>query len=107
MNRTLVLTLMAGLLSSGMVAAQTASTNDSTTPPAVATGDAASKTAEAPVAGKNSFTRKQAANRLRKHGYTAVKDLTKDDQGIWRGSAMKDGKAVTVSVDYQGNITGQ
>jgi hypothetical protein len=107
MKRTLVLTLMAGMLSSGMAFAQSAATNDSTKPPAVATGDAASKTSEAPVAGKNSFTKKQAAHRLREHGYSAVKGLAKDDQGVWRGTAMKDGKSVSVSVDYQGNITDQ
>jgi hypothetical protein len=105
MNRTLVLTLMAGTLSAGIAFAQSAATNDSTKPPAVSTGDAASKTSQAPVAGKNSFTMDQAETRLRDHGYTAVKGLTKDDQGVWRGSAMKGEKSVTVSVDYQGNIT--
>ena len=31
----------------------------------------------------------------------------KDDQGVWRGKAMKDGKSVTVSLDFQGNVTAQ
>jgi hypothetical protein len=30
--------------------------------------------------------------------------LKKDDKGVWRGKAMKDGNTVTVSVDFQGNI---
>jgi hypothetical protein len=87
--------------------AQTAPANSSTTPPAVAHGDADSKTTAAPVAGKNSFTESQAKDRLEKHGYTAVSGLKKDDQSVWRGTAMKDGKSVNVAVDYQGNIVGQ
>ena len=34
-----------------------------------------------------------------------VSELAKDDKSIWRGHAMKDGKAVDVALDYQGNIT--
>ena len=34
-----------------------------------------------------------------------VSALRKDDQGIWRGTAMKDGKQVNVAVDFRGNIT--
>jgi hypothetical protein len=98
---------MAGLLSTGVAFAQDASTNASTKPPAVASGQADAKTSAAPVTGKNSFTMKQAAHRLRKHGYSMVKGLAKDDQGVWRGTAMKDGKSVSVAVDYQGNITDQ
>ena len=29
------------------------------------------------------------------------RQLRKDDQGDWRGKAMKDGKSVTVSLDFQ------
>jgi hypothetical protein len=36
-----------------------------------------------------------------------VTGLMKDDQSIWRGKAMKDGKSMAVSVDYQGNVVGQ
>jgi hypothetical protein len=32
--------------------------------------------------------------------------LTLDDKGVWQASAMKDGKPVKVSLDYQGNIVG-
>jgi hypothetical protein len=34
-----------------------------------------------------------------------VSELRKDDQGVWRGKAVKDGKSVTVSLDFQGNVT--
>jgi hypothetical protein len=73
-------------------------------PPAVATSSANSTTA-APVAGANSFTMAQAQKRLEDQGYTQVSGLAKDDKSIWRGHAMKDGKAVDVALDYQGNIT--
>ena len=107
MNRPFAAVLLTGLPSSGIALAQNASTNGSANPPAVATGHADAKTAAAPVAGKNSFTKQQTAKRLRDHGYSQVKGLTKDDQGVWRGTAMKDGASVNVSVDYQGNISDQ
>ena len=62
---------------------------------------------EAPVAGANSFTEGQAKSRIEAQGYTEVSDLSKDAQGVWRGSAKKDGKKVTVSVDFQGNVVAQ
>jgi hypothetical protein len=82
-------------------------TSTSTAPPAVATSNADSNTTAAPVAGKNSFTESQARKQMRKHGYAHVSALKQDDQGIWRGTATKDGKTVNVSVDYQGNVTGE
>ena len=59
----------------------------------------------APEAGANSFTEAQAKDRIAKAGFTGVTGLKKDDQGIWRGSAKKDGKQVNVSVDFRGNVT--
>jgi sporulation protein YlmC with PRC-barrel domain len=60
-----------------------------------------------PFPGANSFTETQARSRIEDHGFTAVSDLRKDDQGIWRGTAMKDGKSVSVALDYKGNIVAQ
>jgi len=97
----------AALVGVGSALAQTAPANSSTTPPAIAHGSDDSKTAAAPIAGKNSFTEAQAKDRLEKHGYTAVSGLRKDDQSIWRGTATKDGRSVSVAVDYQGNIVNQ
>jgi hypothetical protein len=70
--------------------------------PAVATPD--SKNATAPVEGANSFTESQARGRIEKAGYTDVKDLKKDDKGIWMASGMKDGKPAVIALDYQGNV---
>ena len=47
----------------------------------------------------------QAQKRIEDQGYTQVTALAKDAQSVWRGHAMKDGKAVDVALDYQGNIT--
>jgi hypothetical protein len=59
----------------------------------------------APVPGENSLTEDQARERMEEAGYTDITGLKLDDQGIWRATAMKDGKSVTVTLDYQGNVT--
>lgn len=58
----------------------------------------------APVAGANSFTEGQAKSRIEQHGFKNISGLKKDDAGVWRGKADKDGKAADVSVDFQGNV---
>jgi len=60
--------------------------------------------ANAPVEGANSFTEGQAKARIESRGFSNVSELTKDNQGVWRGKAQKDGKQVAVSLDYQGNV---
>lgn len=98
------------LLAAALVGATTlcAHAQDSTTPatdgdtPAVATPD--SNNASAPVEGANSFTEDQARERIVEAGYADVTGLVLDDKGVWRGTATKDGKAVNVALDYQGNI---
>lgn len=71
--------------------------------PAVATPD--TKNPAAPVPGENSFTEAQAKERIEGEGYLNVSALTKGEDGIWTGTAMKDGKSVEVKLDFQGNIT--
>lgn len=56
--------------------------------------------------GANSFTEAQARTRLIERGYTAVSELKKDKDGVWRGMATKDAKSVAVGVDYKGDISG-
>ena len=58
----------------------------------------------APLAGANSFTESQAKARIEANGFTNVSGLRKDEGSIWRGTAMKDGKSVSIALDYQGNI---
>lgn len=57
-----------------------------------------------PVSGANSFTKSQAQSQITAKGYTHVKGLKKGKDGVWRGTATKDGQAGPVSVDYQGNV---
>ena len=61
----------------------------------------------APVAGSNSFTEGQAKSRIESNGFANVSDLRKDDQRVWRGKAMKDGKSVKVAVDFKGNVVSE
>lgn len=93
----------------GGVFAQTATTapNSSPAPAAVTTTTDQSRTTAAPVAGANSFTEGQARRRLEERGYTQVVDLKRDQHGVWRGIASKDGKPAQVALDYQGNIVSQ
>jgi hypothetical protein len=60
--------------------------------------------ADQPVSGANSFTQSQAMKRIEERGFSDVAELRKDDQGVWRGKARKDGKPVEVSLDFQGNV---
>lgn len=57
--------------------------------------------------GANSFTEGQAKGAIESAGYTNVGALTQDAQGVWKGSASKDGAQVNVSVDYKGAVTQQ
>jgi len=57
-----------------------------------------------PVSGSNSFTEGQAKSRIEGNGYSNVSGLEKDKNGVWRGKAVKDGKSVDISLDFQGNV---
>ncbi|MBV9754509.1 MAG: hypothetical protein JO188_18455 [Hyphomicrobiales bacterium] len=58
-----------------------------------------------PQLGANSFTEGEAKSRLEKAGYSDVSGLTKDAQGVWRGTASKNGKSLKVGLDYKVNIS--
>jgi hypothetical protein len=66
--------------------------------------DSANRQVTNPVQGHNSFTEGEAKSRIEKKGFTDVSRLVKDDNGVWRGRAMKDGKQVDVSLDFEGNV---
>ncbi len=57
-----------------------------------------------PVSGANSFTMSEAKSQIQAKGYTHVAKLKKDKDGVWRGTATKDGQSGPISVDYQGNV---
>ena len=94
------------LLAAGITPAlaQSDAPRTTSTPPAVSTSGAESKTTAAPVPGKNSFTETEARKRLESFGYTDVSPLHLDAQSIWRGTARKGGQEFQVGLDFQGNI---
>ena len=85
-----------------------ASTTDQMRAPSASQGASTGDTLPGGLsAGANSFTESQAMSRISAAGYSDVADLKKDDNGIWRAQAKKDGKSVTVGLDYKGNVAPQ
>ncbi len=84
--------------------AQTPIAKDGPQNSAINTPNSTNRQVDAPVAGRNSFTEGEAKSRIERLGFANVSDLKKDGNGVWRGRAIKDGKAVDVSLDYQGNV---
>jgi hypothetical protein len=80
------------------VANRDAPTNPAMKPSSVQHSDVA-------ASGANSFTEGQAKKRIAKAGYRDVSGLTKDDAGLWKGTAQQNGKTVNVALDYKGNVT--
>ncbi len=68
---------------------------------AIATTDA---NANKPARGSNSFTASEARGRIQDKGFANVTDLKKDNAGVWRGKAQKNGQTVSVWLDYKGNV---
>jgi len=121
--RLVFASLLAAAALSSSVLAQTSTTppmgapGSSTTAPSNTAGSGnpavTSKPAGSPETtgsvepGANSFTEDQARSRFEAQGLTNVMDLRKDDQGIWRGKAMRNGQSVSVALDYKGTIQAQ
>jgi hypothetical protein len=95
------------ILSTGLLLIASAAYAQSETPSTTQTTPAVNTEHNpgAPVAGKNSFTEAQAKSRIEEAGYKDVAGLKLDDQGVWRATTSKDGKAGSVSLDFQGNVT--
>lgn len=95
---------LAALAVTGVVSAQEQpSQQTAPTKPSLTTPD--STNPAAPVKGKNSFTERQAKDRIEKKGFTNITDLKLGEDGVWRASAQKNGVPASVALDYQGNIT--
>jgi len=60
--------------------------------------------ATTPARGANSFTEDQARGRIESYGFNNVTNLVKDNDGIWRGRAMRGNQQAQVWLDYQGNV---
>lgn len=116
MNRTILATLAVGALVAACSPQAPKAEGDNTAGPAVSTSEAprnaavdttptTGETTQTP--GANSFTEGQAQAAITDAGYTDVSALTQDTQGLWKGTASKDGKQVSVSVDYKGAVAAQ
>ena len=103
-NSLAIAVVLTVLASSAMAQAQNPPAQGSSQNSAINTQDSSNRQVNAPVAGANSFTEGQAKSRIENMGFANVTDLKKDDNGVWRGRAMKGGQMVDVSVDYQGNV---
>jgi hypothetical protein len=55
----------------------------------------------------NSFTEGEARQHIMHSGYSDVSALTKGDDGVWRGTATKDGTSRPVELDFKGNVSDQ
>ena len=102
MKKLLIATAIAALSVSSAFGQTAPTANPDGDTSAVVTPD--QQNATAPVEGANSFTEDQARERIKEAGYSDVTNLKLDEKGVWRADAHKDGKAVAVSMDYQGNI---
>ena len=105
MRNSLIVAAVLALVATGAVAqSQNPPANNAPQNSAINSSDSSNRQATAPVAGRNSFTEGEAKSRIEKMGFSNVSNLKKDDNGVWRGRAIKDGKTVDISVDYQGNV---
>ena len=99
MYKQIILAAAAATMATGAFAqADTGSHNPAVKSPTAHTTQMAAK-------GRNSFTESQAQGRIAKAGYTDVSKLVKNRNGVWQGSAMKEGAKVNVALDYKGNVT--
>jgi hypothetical protein len=103
MRNSFVVGAILALVASGAVA-QKPDTPAASGPQNPAISGSTPKQGEAPVKGRNSFNEGEAKSRIESNGFSDVSGLAKDDDGVWRGKAMKDGRRVEVSLDYQGNV---
>ncbi|MFA5955543.1 hypothetical protein [Hyphomicrobium sp.] len=57
--------------------------------------------------GTHPLAKEDAMKKFEASGFKDVRNLSLDDKGIWRGTAMADGKKKPVAVDQQGDIVAQ
>src|SRR5437762_13074914 len=105
MRNSLIVAAVLAVAATGAVAqSQNPPANNAPQNSAINSSNSSNRQTNAPVAGRNSFTEGEAKSRIEKMGFSNISNLKKDDNGVWRGRAMKDGKTVDVGLDYQGNV---
>ena len=103
-NPMIIAAALAFIAAGATAQAQTPPAKNGPQNSAVNTTNSTNRAVDAPVKGRNSFTEGEAKSRIEAKGFTDVTKLVKDDAGVWRGQAMKNGTPVDVSLDYQGNV---
>jgi hypothetical protein len=103
-NSIAIATVLAFVATGAIAQSQNPPAKDGPQNSAINNPDSPNRQVTAPVAGRNSFTEGEAKSRIERMGFANVSELKKDDNGVWRGRAMRDGKSVDVSLDYQGNV---
>jgi hypothetical protein len=53
----------------------------------------------------NTFSEQQVRSSLMAQGYTGISGLSTDGAGTWRGTAVRDGANITVTIDSNGIVT--
>jgi hypothetical protein len=53
----------------------------------------------------HAFTVDQALSRLEAEGYSNVTGLRKDSRGDWHGKVVRDGKAMELTLEFNGTVT--
>jgi hypothetical protein len=96
--RSLIVVAAITSLTAGAALAQDA--KQPTNPPTTRTQPATPTTPSSAA-----ITETQAKARIEAQGFTNVSELKKDAQGMWNAKAMKDGKAVQLSLDARGQVT--
>ncbi|WP_029623256.1 hypothetical protein [Sphingomonas elodea] len=100
--KRMIMTVVGAALATTGAAAQSSGQSGSHNP---VVKDGTAHHVAAPAKGRSSFTEDQAKGRLMKAGYTDITDLKGTRNGAWQGMAMKNGKKMTVTLDYKGNVT--
>ncbi len=54
--------------------------------------------------GRTRYTKGEARARIEGKGFTRVGSLQKGEDGIWRGTARREGKDVLVGIDHNGKV---
>src|SRR5712672_2910810 len=103
-NSFAIAAVLAFVASGGIAQTQNPPAKDGPQNSAINSSNSSNRQVTAPVSGRNSFTEGEAKSRIEKMGFSNVSKLKKDDNGVWRGRATKDGKTVDVSLDYQGKV---
>jgi hypothetical protein len=67
--------------------------------------DAAPVTSSEAQAGAKIESEAQAKAKIESEGYTEVSGLKQDEKGIWTATAMKEGKAVQLSLNSDGQLS--